>query len=96
MATKLKRQLVIAPGKEVLQDFMKINGQIFNVSEIERMCELPNGSFRHIRAGSRILHETQYKQIQAILLPKLCELVYILQNYREASYREQHVLSIEY
>jgi hypothetical protein len=90
---KVKRQLLIAPGKEVLQAFIQENASIFNLSEIERQCKLPNGSFRHIRAGTngRDLTSEHYKKLQEVLLPTLTQLVFILQNYGQ-----MHQLPIEY
>ena len=90
---KVKRQLVIAPGREVLQAFLQENGTIFNLSEIERQCKLPNGSFRHIRAGStgRVLTHENYKILQEKLLPTLTQIVFILQNYGQF-----HQMDIEY
>jgi hypothetical protein len=56
---------------------------MFNFSEIERLCEFPTATLRHICAGSRLMDNTQYKKLQDVLLPKLCEMVVLMQLYKE-------------
>jgi hypothetical protein len=69
------------PGKEQLQYFLTKHSKLFNFSEIERMCSFPGGTMRHICAGTRSMDNSQYKKVQEIVLPKLCEFVFLLQNY---------------
>lgn len=88
---KNKRQLIVAPGPDIFKAFMKENGHFLNLSEMERLCEFPNGTLRQIRTDSRNLYPHQYKKLQETFLPKLCELVMILQSYGQL-----HQIPIEY
>jgi hypothetical protein len=87
-----KRELRVAPGPEILRDFLQEHSSMFNLTEIERMCKLPNGSFRLIRTGSRNLRPDQYKKLRDAVLPKMCEFVFLLQNYSP----EESSLKIDY
>lgn len=80
---KNKRSLVITPGREALTSFMRKNGDLFNLTSMERLCKLPNGKLRHIRAGSRMIEKETYIKVQQVIGPKLCEFVFILQNNLE-------------
>lgn len=92
MPAKKKRELRVAPGPEVLKAFMQANSSMFNLTEMERMCKLPNGSFRLIRTGSRNVTAEQYKKMRDEILPKMCEFVFLLQNYQP----EETSLNIHY
>lgn len=69
------------PGKVELTGFLKANRGLFNLSELERACEFPSATLRHICAGSRPMENDHYKKLKELLLPKMCEFVLLLQHY---------------
>lgn len=81
---KAQKEIYRYPGKQQLTAFLKENSKLFNLSELERQCNFPSGTLRHICAGTRDMDNQQYKKVQQIILPKLCEVVFLLQNYNEA------------
>ena len=81
MAIKKKQQIETVTGMQALQAFMKEHGGLFNLTEMERQCGLNNGKLRHISAGSRVIEPDTYNSVQEVVLPKMCQLVFILQNY---------------
>jgi hypothetical protein len=80
-AEQKKRQLLLPPGSQAFQDFLSKHGDMFNLTELERYADLPNGTLRHIRTGSRIASPSLYGKLQEKLLPKFCEICFTLQNY---------------
>lgn len=83
MINKKKKTLVLElpPGRRAFEATLLANSKLFNLSEWERLCDLPSGSLRHIRTGSRVATHEQYVNLQKTILPKLCEMVFTLQNY---------------
>lgn len=79
--TNEKRILHIQPGAAGFQDFLQRNADLFNLTEIERLAGLPNGTLRHIRTGNRVATFSVYEKVREKVLPKLCEGAFILQNY---------------
>jgi hypothetical protein len=79
MATNNK-QIQRIPGTKQFQLFLKENGDIFNFSELERLCDFSIGTLRYVTKG-RELTIQQYRKVQKCVLPKLCEAVFLLQNY---------------
>lgn len=77
------------PGNVQFQRFLYDNPALFNLSEFERLCNFPGGRLRHIRAGSRDMTESEYKKVQEVLLPKLCEAVLLLQLYQAGTGMQQ-------
>ncbi len=69
------------PGKVTFAKFLKENGDLFNLSEIERQSGLPSGTLRHVRAGTRDLYQPQYESVRKILCAKLCEMIIVFQHY---------------
>lgn len=70
------------PGQEQLTVFLKDNRQLLNLSELERICNFPSGTLRHICAGTRTMEPAQYNKIKEALLPKLSEFVLLLQLHQ--------------
>lgn len=77
-----EKELYRIPGPVQLQCYLVKHSKLFNFSEIERLCELPSGTLRHICAGSRDMDHRQYAKMQEIILPMLTEIVFLLQNYK--------------
>lgn len=71
----------IQSGPYTFTLFLRRNSKLFNLSELERACKFSSGTLRHIAAGTRDLDRSQYRAIQEIVLPKMCEVAFILQNY---------------
>jgi hypothetical protein len=69
------------PGKKQLQGFLQANSKLFNYSELERMCGFSSGTLRHFCAGSRTMQDSEYETLKEKVLPKLCEVVLLLQWY---------------
>lgn len=69
------------PGKQELSGFLKENSKLFNLSELERVAELPNSTLRHICAGSRSMQTDEYQKLKRAVLPKMCEFILLLQHY---------------
>jgi hypothetical protein len=80
-AIKNPAEICRLPGTKQFTAFIRANPDFFNLSAIERLCDFPNGTLRHIRAGTRIMQPEQYKKIQEVILPKMCEGVLLLQLY---------------
>lgn len=76
-----KRNLLLAAGAVTFQEYLKANAEMFNLTELERMMKLPNGTLRHIRTGARVATPKLYENLRTEILPKMCELVFVLQNY---------------
>jgi len=70
------------PGKDAVSSYLRANGALFNVSEMERMAGFAPSTLRHICAGNRSMKSEEYERLQTAILPKLCEFVMFLQNYR--------------
>lgn len=82
MATKKKNATIqLEPGRKAFTTILAMNADILNLSEIERIGGITPGALRHIRTGGRVATAEQYKQLQKELLPKLLQLVFVLQNY---------------
>lgn len=79
---KTKADIHRFPGPQQLTLFFQLVGDIFNMSEIERQCKFPSGTLRHVRTNGRPMRDSEYKKLQEILMPKMCELVFLLQNYQ--------------
>jgi hypothetical protein len=77
------------PGPTQLQAFLQVHSKLFNFSELERICLFPSGTLRHICAGSRPMTNDQYKKVQELILPKLCEVVLLLQLYSATNERNR-------
>jgi len=78
---KQKQLLVLAAGQQTFQEFFSKHRDLFNMTELERICGTPAGTLRHIAKGDRICSRQLYVKLQEKILPKLCEMVFILQNY---------------
>lgn len=78
---KTKNTIIVRPGREALQGFLRTNSKLFNVSELERIAGLSGSTLRHICAGSREMQQDEYNRLKSSMLPKLCECVLFLQNY---------------
>ncbi len=76
-----EKEVYRIPGREQMQLFLAKHSKLFNFSELERMCGFPDGTLRHICKGTRDMDNRQYQKMQEIVLPKLCELIFLLQNY---------------
>ncbi len=82
MAKKtVQKEIYRFPGPQQLQSFLKAHSKLFNYSELERMCEFSSGTLRHFCAGTREMKNAEYVKLQEIVLPKLCEVVLLLQYY---------------
>jgi len=90
MAKKLRRrrpgpvkpaEIFRYPGKVELAGFLKSNSKLFNLSELERVCEIPSSTLRQICATGREMRTDEYQKLKKVLLPNLCELVLLLQHY---------------
>ena len=88
MATK-KTPLKLPPGRTAFEASLQANKNLFNLSEWERLIGAPSGTLRHISTGSRLTSLEQYKELQKIILPKMCEMVFTLQNYPDQFERRQ-------
>jgi len=73
--------IVMEPGEQAVASYLRKNGALFNVSEMERMAGFAPSTLRHICAGNRSMKTEEYKRLQSVILPKLCEFVMFLQNY---------------
>lgn len=80
MATKQK-EILRLPGTKQFQAFIEANHKLLNFTEIERQCRFGSGTLRYICAGTRAMTDDQYRTIQKVILPKMCEFVFLLQNY---------------
>jgi hypothetical protein len=83
---KISKQttLTIAPGQQAFELWLIKHSAMFNLSELERICDLVPGSLRYIRATKRLSEESRlelYNKFKLAILPNLCELVFICQNY---------------
>lgn len=73
--------IVLPPGPDALTAFLQGDSAMFNLSEMERLANLPDGTIRQIRSSGRVASFDQYQAIQKSILPKLLQLVMILQHY---------------
>jgi hypothetical protein len=75
------RKLILPQAPATFQAFITHYGDMFNLTELERRCELPTGTLRHIRTGSRACTWEQYESVRKGVLPAMMELALIMQNY---------------
>lgn len=75
------KYLLMVPAPQALQQFLKHNADLFNLTELERRCKLPNGTLRHIRTGTRPATWPIYEAVRNNVLGDLLGLALILQNY---------------
>lgn len=73
--------VTLAPGPNVLEQWLGRNSDLFNVTRVELLAILPSSSLRQVVTGKRKMSWKQYEALQEGLLPKLLEGAYILQNY---------------
>ncbi len=75
------RKLILPQAPHTMQLFIQKYAALFNLTEMERYCNLPNGTMRHIAKDNRPMTWAQYEDVRKNVLPVMLEFALILQNY---------------